>query len=226
MRKYNMANRERHELRGGATWEFTPAVIFDAAAFLAEDDYKDSPLGLQRSETVQLDASVTYVAGKRLTATGFYSVERIKFDLTGYLMGTLNLANPAQNWSTANRDVIHTVGAKLDWNALPDVLKLGAGYHLSDGTSRISSIGSTFALLMTTSPLPDIRDVTHNVNLTGEYKVRPDTTLRLGYTLQRNRTTDWSYGWSAAPVAQLLGSGIVSPRYTAHLAWISARYDF
>jgi hypothetical protein len=200
--------------------------MFDATALLAEDDYKDSPLGLQRSETVQLDANVTYVLDKRLAATAYYSLERIKFDLTGYLMGTINLSNPAQNWNTANRDLIHTAGVKFDWDAIPDMVKLGAGYYLSDGTSRIASFGTNFAALMNTAPLADVRDVTHNVNLTGDYKVRPDTTLRVGYTFQRHRTTDWAYGWSAAPVAQLLGSGILSPRYSAHMGWVSARYDF
>lgn len=226
LRKYNMANRKRHDIRGGATWEFGPALLFDSTLLLAEDDYKDSPLGLQRSETVQLDANVTYVFDKRLTATAFYSFERIKFDLTGYLMGTVNLSNPAQNWNTANLDLIHTAGVKLDWNAITDMVKLGAGYYLSDGTSRITSFGTNFAALMNTAPLADVRDVTHNMNLTGDYKVRPDTTLRVGYTFQRHRTTDWAYGWSAAPVAQLLGSGIMSPRYTAHMGWVSARYDF
>ncbi len=226
LRKYNMANRERHEARGGVTWEFGPALIVDATTFLAEDDYKDSPLGLQRSETVQLDTNVTYVLDKRLTASAYYSFERIKADLTGYLMGTVNQTNPAQNWSTANRDVIHTAGVKVDWNAIPDTLKLGAGYYVSDGISRISSTGTNFALLMNTAPLPAIRDLTHNVSLTGDYKVRADTTLRIGYALQRHRTTDWQYGFGAAPVAQILGSGILSPRYTAHMVWVTARYEF
>ncbi|MGE4063045.1 MAG: MtrB/PioB family decaheme-associated outer membrane protein [Rhodospirillaceae bacterium] len=226
LRKYNMANRIRHEARAGITWESTPALIFDATSFVAEDDYKDSPLGLQRAETIQIDANVTYVMNQRLTATAFAGVERIKFDLTGYLMGTVNLADPAQNWSSANRDLIYTAGAKADWNAIPDVLKVSAGYFVSDGTSRIGTIGTTFAPIMNTSPLADVRDVTHNVSLTGDYKVRADTTLRVGYAFQRHRTTDWSFGWSVAPVAQLLGSDILSPRYTAHMAWISARYDF
>lgn len=226
LRKYNMANRRRHEMRGGATAEFTPALILDTSALWAEDDYKDSPLGLQRSETGQLDGSLTYVLGKRLTATAFYSVERVKFDLTGYLMGTINLANPGQNWSTANRDVIHTAGLKADWDAVPEKLKLGAGYYISDGTSRIATRGTAFAAIMATAPLSAVRDVTHNVNLTGGYRVRVDTTLRIGYTFQRHFTNDWAYGYSAAPVAQLLGSGITSPRYSAHVAWVSARYDF
>lgn len=226
LRKFNMADRERHEVRGGATADVGTALIFDVTGLYAEDDYRNSPLGLQRSETMQLDTNLTYVLDKRLTATAFYSFERIKFDLTGYLMGTINLANPGQDWSSASRDLIHTAGIKMDWEALPQKLKLGAGYYISDGASRIATLGTTFAPIMTTAPLPDIRDVTHNVSLTGDYKVRADTTLRLGYMLQRHRTTDWAYGYSAAPVAQLLGSGIVSPRYTAHVAWVSARYEF
>jgi len=226
LRKYNMANRKRHEARGGLTTDIGSAVVFDAGSLYAEDDYKDSPLGLQRSETVQLDTSVSYVLDKSLTATAFYSFERIKFDLTGYLMGTIDLTNPGQNWSSANRDLIHTAGVKTDWDAIPQTLKLGAGYYISDGTSRIDTKGTNFALIMTTAPLPAVRDLTHNVNLTGDYKVRTDTTLRVGYTLQRHSTRDWQVGYSAAPHAQLLGSGILPPRYTAHMVWASARYDF
>ncbi len=226
LRKFNMADRKRNEAKGGATVELGPALMLDAAGLYAEDDYKNSPLGLQRSESVQLDANLSYVLAKRLTATAFYSFERIKFDLTGYLMGTVNLSNPAQNWSTANRDVIHTVGVKADWDAVPQLLKVGAGYYVSDGASRFNAIGSNFALVMNTAPLPDVRDVTHNVNLTGDYKVRADTTLRVGYMFQHHTTNDWQYGYGAAPVPQILGSGITSPRYSAHLVWLSARYDF
>jgi MtrB/PioB family decaheme-associated outer membrane protein len=226
LRKFNMADRKRNEAKGGATYELTPALVLDATGLYAEDDYKNSPLGLQRSETVQLDANLSYALATRLTATAFYSVERIKFDLTGYLMGTINLANPAQNWSAANRDIIHTAGAKVDWDAIQQLLKVGAGYYISDGVSRINAIGANFALVMNTAPLPDVRDVTHNVNLTGDYKVRTDTTLRIGYTFQHHTSNDWQYGYSAAPAPQLLGSGITSPRYSAHLVWLSARYDF
>ncbi|MGE3335034.1 MAG: MtrB/PioB family decaheme-associated outer membrane protein [Rhodospirillaceae bacterium] len=226
LRKFNMADRKRNEVKGGATFELSPALMLDATSFYAEDDYKNSPLGLQRSETVQLDANLSYVLAKQLTTTAFYSFERIKFDLTGYLMGTVNLTNSAQNWSTANRDIIHTAGAKVDWDAISQLLKVTAGYYVSDGASHTNSIGSNFALVMNTSPLPDARDVTHNVNLTGDYKVRTDTTLRVGYTFQHHTTNDWQYGYGAATVPQILGSGIVPPRYSAHLVWLSARYDF
>jgi MtrB/PioB family decaheme-associated outer membrane protein len=226
LRKFNMANRKRNEAKGGATIELGSALMLDGTSLYAEDDYKDSPLGLQRSETVQLDANLSYVFGKQLTATAFYSFERIKFDLTGYLMGTTNLSNPALNWSTANRDLIHTAGVKVDWDAIEQKLKVGAGYYISDGASRINSVGSNFAPVMTTAPLPDVRAVTHNVNLTGDYKLRTDTILRIGYTFQHHTTNDWQYGYGAAPVAQILGSAITSPRYSAHMVWLSARYDF
>ena len=226
LRKFNMANRQRHEAKGGATVELAPDLMLDATGIYAEDDYKRSPLGLQRSETLQLDTNLSYVVGKALTATAFYSFERVKYDLTGYLMGTINLTNPAQDWSTANRDIIHSAGLKADWDAIPQVLKLGVGYYISDGTSMSNSIGSNFALVMNTAPLPDARELTHNASLTGDYKVRPDTTLKVGYTFQSHSSRDWQYGYGAAPVAQVLGSGITLPRYSAHIVWLSARYDF
>jgi hypothetical protein len=51
-------------------------------------------------------------------------------------------------------------------------------------------------------------------------------TLRGGYTMQRHVTNDWSYLGGLTPVASLVGSGDIMPRYTAHVLWASARYAF
>ena len=65
------------------------------------------------------------------------------------------------------------------------------------------------------------------MNLRAAYTVTADTTVNMGYTLQRHISDDWQYENAGfAPVAQILGSGILPPRYTAHVVSVSVRQGF
>ncbi|MSO73123.1 MAG: MtrB/PioB family decaheme-associated outer membrane protein [Rhodospirillaceae bacterium] len=227
MRKYNMANRRRQEVKGGGNVDLTETLVFDVAGGFSKDRYYDSALGLRGAKSISVDTDLSYVFQKRLTASVFYSFEREQFDTNGYLVGNGLLANPQQFWRTGNRDINHTAGVKLDWQAVPDKYKLGISYYLSDGASRVDVQSTPFIIYTVTAPLPDAREITHNLGLTNEYALRAGTAVRLGYTWQRHRNRDWQYdGLGLAPVAQILGSGIIPPRYTAHVVWVSTRYEF
>ena len=115
---------------------------------------------------------------------------------------------------------------KLDWDAIPKTLKLGTSYSVSYGWTRVGVQATPFTPLATTAPMPDAHTVTHTATLTAEYAVKSNMTLRGGYTMQRHVTNDWSYLGGLTPVASLLGSGDILPRYTAHVLWASARYAF
>jgi hypothetical protein len=51
--------------------------------------------------------------------------------------------------------------------------------------------------------------------------------LKAGYIFERRRGNDWRYdGVGLTPVAQILGSGILPPRYNVHVLSLSALYEF
>lgn len=227
MRKYNLADRRRIEAKTGFTMDVVPNVALSAAAGISGDDYLRSPIGLTSSRALNADSDLSYAAGGGLTASLFYGYERIRANQNGYLIFDTVQGNPLRNWNVKNLDHVHSAGARLSWQARPDVLKFDASYTLSDATSRIRVTSYRGFLGTASSPLPAARDITHTGTLVGEYAFRPATALRLGYTVARHTSRDWQYAnLGLAPVAQVLGSGIEPPRYTAHMVWMTTRYQF
>ena len=227
MRKYNMADRRRSEAKGGFTFDVMPNVAVSAQGGLSNDDYLRSPIGLTSSRSLTADSDVSYAAGNTVTASLFYGYETIRANQNGYLIFDTVQGNHLRNWNVKNLDHVHSAGARLSWQARLDVLKFDASYTLSDATSRIRVTSFQGFLGSVSSPLPAARDMTHTGNLVGEYAFRPDTALRLGYTIARHTSRDWQYAnLGLAPVAQILGSGIEPPRYTAHVVWLTTRYQF
>jgi MtrB/PioB family decaheme-associated outer membrane protein len=226
LRKFHLADRRRHEVRGGGTLEVIPALAVTAGGAYAEDDYRNSPFGLRRADTLSADAEVSYTVEERLTGSLFYTFERIRSDQKGYFLFNTNENNPAQEWTAQNRDRVHTAGARVDWKALPDRLTLSANYLVSAGTTRVTVQATPFTPLAVVRPLPDIRITTHTIGTAAELTVASEISFRLNYAFERHSTEDWRYLNSLTPAAQILGSGELAPRYTAHLTWLSARYRF
>ncbi len=227
LRKYNMADRRRTDVKGGLTIDATQAIIVDLSGGYAKDNYLHSENGLRASNSYRADADVSYVVSKALTASLFAGIERIRADLNGYLIFDSVAGNPARQWNTRSYDTMHTLGTHVSWQVVEDKFKLDGSYTLADGVSRTKVQSFQGFIGTVSSPLPAARDITHAGTLAGEYTFRPDTALRLGYTVARHITRDWQYdNMGLAPVAQILGSGIVPPRYTAHVVWVSTRYQF
>jgi hypothetical protein len=227
LRKYNLADRRRSETKGGVTWDLSRAVSFDVSGGYAADNYHRSLFGLRQSRALSLDTNVTYAFGQRFTSSLFYSFQRIDADQNGYLIFDTTSGNPNRAWSVQNRDTVHTAGFHTSWSVAPDKFKLDASYLISDATGRSVTQATPGIIYSATAPLPAARGITHSATLVGEYAFKPNTALRLGYTIERHISRDWQYDkLGLAPVAQIMGSGILSPRYTAHVVWMTTRYQF
>jgi len=226
LRKYELADRRRHEAKGGVTFDPMKAVTVDVSGGYDKDIYNKSLFGLLSSDSLLFDVDVSYVVKSGLSASAFYSFDQIRSNQRGYFLATLSLINPAQAWGAQNRDSVHSAGLQADWQAIPGKLSLHTAYYLSFGATHIDVESTPFITLAAVSPLPDAHEITDNINLRAAYTVQPGTTLRLGYTFERHLTTDWAYAGGVAPVAQILGSGMLPPRYTAHVVSFSARREF
>ena len=227
MRKYNLADRRRSEAKGGLTFDAATSLAVSLSGGFGKDDYLHSPVGLTSSQSATLDGDVSYVLGKALTLSAFAGVQRIHANQNGYLIFDTTSGNPLRNWHVATRDAVNSAGARASWLVVPKRFKLEASYSLTDGTSRTRVQSSQSFLGTVSSPLPAARDITHSGEIVGEYDFRPDTAVKVGYTVARHIGRDWQYDhMGAAPVAQILGSAIQPPRYTAHVVWLTTRYQF
>ena len=226
MRKYHLADRDRQEVKAGTTFDVTQAIALNFSGGYNVTTYPDSAVGLTKSKSLVLDADASYALENNVTASAFYTFERALSRQTDYLLGNGNLTNPLQYWQAGNRDTTHTLGVRADWRVVPGKYKLGVNYDLSLGGMRADFDANTFVVYTVTAPLPDTREITHNFGVKAEYAVRVDTTVKIGYNFQRHVSRDWQYDLSITPVAQVLGSGILPPRYTAHVVSLTTRFDF
>ena len=226
LRRYNLADRRRHEVKTGASLDLTPRLVVSVSGGTAKDDYLNSRFGLTSSYSLLGDVDVAYTIKDKLTLGAFYTLERLHNRQNGYFLFNANETNPAQIWTASNRDRIQSVGAKLDWTVKANKLRLGASYTLSDGNTHIDVADTPFTAQAVVAQMPDALMRTHNVGLNAEYQWHDTMAFRAGYTLERHVTDDWRYLASLTPVAQILGSGELAPRYNAHVVWISTRKRF
>jgi MtrB/PioB family decaheme-associated outer membrane protein len=225
--KYYLADRKRSEFKGGMTFDAGEHLAFSASGGRARDNYFRSLFGLRRARSLLADGDVSYSIENLLTASAYYSYERFSFDQKGYYIATLNLSNPSQEWTARNRDSVNTAGARLEWRVIPDRLNFSASYSVSEGTTAIDVQATGFVPLANVVPLPDAYDRTHHLGIKADYRLRPDLSLQAGYVFENHLTRDWAYdSVSITPVSQLLGSGIVSPRYNAHVVTVATHLAF
>ncbi|MDX2224121.1 MAG: MtrB/PioB family decaheme-associated outer membrane protein [Rhodospirillaceae bacterium] len=227
LRRYDLADRRRTEVKGGATVDITAGWTLDLSGGAARDDYRRSLFGLQRSRWLMADATLSYAASDAATASAFYGFERIGADQKGYFIFGLNESNPDQEWTARSRERIHTLGARLDWAAIENTLDVSGSGYITRGTTAIDVLARPFTPLASVAPLPDAVDTTHHLDLDVAYAFRPQTRLKVGYAVERRRARDWQYdGVGFSSISQILGSGIVTPRYTVHIVTMTAEYRF
>ena len=226
LRKYNLADRRRNETKAGATYTPLQSLTVDLSAGYAAADYFHSPYGLTGTGSLLLDADVSYaVRGLHRDRLLQFRAHPLRPERLLSCSPPLE-TDPTRAWSAQDHDTVHTAGVKADWQAIAHKLKLGVNYTLSHGLTAIGVEGTAFTPSAATAPLPDARAITHSAGIKAEYTLKDNITLRGGYNFERHITDDWSYLGGLTPVAQLIGSGELPPRYTAHVVWISARYGF
>lgn len=225
--KYYLVDRKRNEYKAGVTFDASDALTFSASGGHARDRYHKSLFGLRRSESMIANADAAYVIRDVLTVSAFYSYERYTFDQKGYYITSQNLNNPQQEWTANSRDTARTGGAQVDWQAVPDQTKLTASYVISDGAANTDVQATGFTLLARVAPLPEVAQRTQQASVGLEHAFKPDLAVRIGYAWEKHTTRDWAYDNVAiAPVSQLIGSGIVSPRYSAHIVTVATRVRY
>ncbi|MEQ1559423.1 MAG: MtrB/PioB family decaheme-associated outer membrane protein [Methyloglobulus sp.] len=98
MRRFNMANRDRHKLRTAVNWQPTDRLSIQGGFDFSNDDYPDSTYGLQKSRQWDFNLDVSYAFSDSFNANIFYSHQN-------------QLSNTAGRTYTANSSAANVNGA-------------------------------------------------------------------------------------------------------------------
>jgi MtrB/PioB family decaheme-associated outer membrane protein len=174
MRRYDLADRNRHRARGMLDWQATKRLALQTSLTYDKDDYSHSQYGLQKSSgwTAGLDAS--YALSRRLTVAAFYTHETQRARTAGDGYGsnsntafigragntlvdgpcyqTVQTRNnnakmdPCLQWTAESRDRADTFGLTLTRSGLLDGrLDLTANVLFTKATTDVGVDGGSYA---------------------------------------------------------------------------------
>ena len=236
LRRFNIADRDRDQLRAAADFTASDALSFQTGLDYNRDNYTHSPFGLKDAKSWTLNLGANYAPSEKFTATVFYTYEDIRSRNDGRAFDDPAAADPwpqpspydpAQNWTADQRDRVNTFGASLRYNKLmAGKLDLSAILTYTRSVTMIGVSGQNIDLIPTAS-MPDVTSRAMALNLNGLYAVDKNSSIRVLYMYQRLMTKDWATeGVGAASVPTMIGTNQVSPNYSVHVIGASYLYKF
>jgi len=217
MRKFYMADRERHKAIASATARFNSAWTLALSADYSDDDYSRSQVGLTDGKDYSATVDATYSPRRGLSAHAFYTRQRIESKQAG----SQTFSTP--DWLAETTDTFDTLGAGLKLTLLAERLDIGLDYVYADSEGRID-IASDLA---PTEPLPDFKTRRHTVSLNATYRLKQDMDLRLGYLYEWYRSDDWTIdGVESDTIPNVLSLGERSPSYSVSVYSAAVRLRF
>lgn len=200
MRKYNLAYRYRQfgKLTFSASMTERP-VSFTFNAFYANDDYRQSQLGLLEGEDLRLAADLSWSFSDNASVylnTGYESIESLQ-------AGSEQFSTP--DWRATNADDFITGGVGFRINQIADKFDLQVDYLRSEGTSEINVDSASGGL----SRFPDLESALDSLRVRLIYRLSDRLELGLRLRYESFKAEDWALegvGPATIPVVLTLGA--------------------
>jgi MtrB/PioB family decaheme-associated outer membrane protein len=230
LRKYYMANLRRNDAHVWASLVPLESVNLSSHFQYIDDDYYKSKFGLTEYRLISTGADLSYSATSALIFHTFYSFDNSRSEMESVSFGGLDASfDPANVWSSRDKDFTHTAGAGFDYDVVPERLSFGIDYLFARSIGRVDT--RTVAGRVT-PPFPDNETELHDVSVEGNLQLTRNLSLRVGYLFEHFDSSDWAtdlvcpaclnFSGNAAVVA----SGDSPPDYDAHLVSLSLIYNF
>ncbi len=232
LRKYNIADRNRNEVRGVLNYMPHPRYSVGLDASFSLDDYDETQIGLteQRMSSFTLDFAVN--PRDDITANVFATYQNLRGDQDGCdwggSAGNTCITSPAttlQSWTAEIEDRIFTLGVGADWQ-INSRLGVGTNILFSRALTEVDVTNSPSAATAT-APLPDIVSHWYSLGLHLNYKLKKNMEARLGYAYEYLQTDDWAVdnvGVDTIPTVITLGEA--SPNYNGHIFGLALSYKY
>ncbi|MEX0962924.1 MAG: MtrB/PioB family decaheme-associated outer membrane protein [Pseudohongiellaceae bacterium] len=231
LRRFHLSDRERDELSASLNFYPSDGLSLSLLALLADDAYPDAKVGLQKSEKRSFSTDMSYAPAANWSSSIYYSYDEYSNQQAGFgRRGGGNptpfypesLRDPGNNWSMKSEDLVHTIGAGVDWEIMAGKLDLSLDANYTDAKSKTTPFSSGVAYL----PLPDLNTEITSISLSSKYQLQPGRALSVGYTYGRFKSDDWALdGAGVNTLSNILLLGNQSPEYSAHIVQVSLLID-
>jgi MtrB/PioB family decaheme-associated outer membrane protein len=239
---YFEASRRHDDLKG--TIDFSPTHTLTTTLLLkfSNDFYPNDQYGLRSNHNIEIGPDISWQPTSTVTTHAYYTFQQIYYDQNSIYASAGTGTGPTGTgysvpWTAKTTDSVHTIGLTMDWQAIPDVLKISfdynfsygdTGYALGDGMAVIGGGQTAAATIasLTFMPLPDVTSMLNMIQLRGEYTFRPNMTLLFGYAFERFSYKDFMNGTSATAYANALLPGTLNPNDSVQIVSAGMRIRF
>ena len=227
LRKYNMADLERDELRLYLSYSPIDTLTLAANAGYANDDYEESLIGLTAARHSSATLEATLVPTEDVTTYVYYTRDLIKSDQAGReaeagAAGSL-VDQYGPDWFAELDDTMDNFGIGLQWADMLPKVDAGVDYVYSKGK------GETELQLEGASPFTDIRTQLYSLKIYAQYNHSRNLAFRLRYWHEDYESSDWAVDGvdpvaAEYPTSLFMGEG--SPDYDVDVLGLSMLYSF
>jgi MtrB/PioB family decaheme-associated outer membrane protein len=216
MRKVNLAARERTSAGLRADWVIAEAVTLGLGANWANDDYDETVIGLNESESTNVVADLSVAVSDATRIHAFAQGEQIDSRQTG------SQSYGAPDWTGKVKDRIRVLGFGIKHAAIVDKLDIGADLSFSRSISETS-----VQTVMAEPPFPRAETSLDVVKLYANYRLNENLWLNGSYWFENYDASDWRLDTvQPGNVYNLLAFGNPAPYYRVNVFRVSLRYQF
>ena len=216
LRKFHFADRTQNNFLVRATYDLNDSVSLSASYDRLEDEYDNSVVGLQDAVHDIYSFDIAYQFNENLSFHGFVSREEATSRQTGSTDGV------SVTWAADYEDTIDSFGVGLEWQAIPERLKLSLDLAMSDGSEAVT--------LSSSSPVAQYPDLTSDmlsIRLSATYQYDKQTDIRLTYWHEQLDTDDWALDdLDVNSTPNVILTGEQSPNYDDHVLMVSVVRHF
>jgi len=216
MQAFELADRKRNKL--GLDVAFNPRenLSLNLDVDYYKDDYHNMVLGLTQADGLIFTPSLTYTFSERLSASAYYTYEKLNSDQTS--REWIPLPPVSTTWLESDSNLTQTLGLSVNWKAIPEKLDLGADTVYSKFTGKIQYAGA--------ADLPDLSSSLTAIGVHGNYKMKENLSLRAALWYEKYNESDWAKNASVGFLPTVLSLGTAPQNAETYLISLSARYEF
>jgi MtrB/PioB family decaheme-associated outer membrane protein len=216
MRKYYLAYRYREF--GEAVVSIMPLespVSFSVSALFADDDYRESYLGLNGSEEFRGTADLSWAISESASVYLVYGEDSIDAHQTGSEQFSI------WDWSAFHEDRFSHVGAGFVWRPVEGKFSMRLDYNRGDGETRISldSLSGGY------SELPTLESTLDSARVEASYDISERLAATFSLRYEKFEVKDWAL-ISHTTLPTILSMGAEPYNYDVYAAGIGIRYRF
>jgi len=238
---YFEASRNHDEVKGNLDYSPTHTVSGTLMVKFANDRYPDTTYGLRNNHNFQIGPDVNWQVTPTISTHAYYTFQQIYYDQSSLYTSSGGVGPTGSGffvpYTNKTTDSVHTFGLSVDWQAIKDVLKISLEYNLSYGDTAYA-LGDGMALVggaitnpatiagLNFQPLPDVTSMLNMIQITGEYKFRPNITMIFGYAYEKFDYADFMNTAGVTQYANAILPGTLSPNAAVQVVGAGVRVRF